>query len=147
MLSSIDSNPFPYSVFLIKPDAVRRHLTGEILATIEASGLEISALLMIPEADRSDVLRHYEGHRGQPYFTDLVNSIIGQRIVVGTVLDVKEPAKTVERLRALIGPYREPRRGCIRGDYALSERENSIHGSDSPEEALREALIWITEPT
>lgn len=133
------------TLFVIKPDAVRRHLTGEILAFIEASGLEISALRMVPEADRSDVLRHYADHRGQPYFVDLVNSIIGKKIVVGTAIDLKHPEKTIERFRALMGPYREPRRGSIRGDYALSERENSIHGSDSPEAALRETLIWFPD--
>ena len=128
------------TLVLIKPDGVRRGLTGEILRRFENRMLVVKALkILIPSKEL--VERHYEIHRGK-YFFDRVVAYVASDAVVAMVL---EGENVIMVVRQMMGE-KEPLAalpGTIRGDFALTVRENIIHGSDSPESAQREIEIWF----
>ena len=134
-----------WSLFIIKPDAVRRNKVGEILCCLESEDFEIRKLKMVDEADRCDVLRHYAEHRRKEFFGPLTRTLIGQRIVIGAACYRTIPEDSVARLRAVVGPYKDPGPATIRGVFAVSEMENSMHSSDSDDAAMTETLIWFPE--
>lgn len=137
--------PLGWSFFLIKPDAVRRNLIGTILARLEGAGLVITGLRRVGRARPDVVTDHYAEHHGRVYFDDLVRSIAGHAVVVGTVRYPPAKGETVNRLRALAGPFSNPPKGTIRGDFAVNDRENSIHTSADARAALRESGLWFNE--
>ena len=130
------------TLILIKPDAVRRRLAGEILARIEARGFEVRAgkLLVV---DRGLAERHYAEHREKPFFGDLVDFITSGP----TWALVVEGEGAIATMRKTIGATNpanaEP--GTIRGDLASSMPDNLVHGSDSPESAEREIALWFDD--
>jgi len=130
------------TLLIIKPDAVRRGLIGEILSRIERKGLRIEALELM-RIDRDKAERHYDEHREKPFFGDLVDFITGGDVVVAKVTG----REAVSVLRALMGatdPATSPL-GTIRGDYGIQITENLVHGSDSPESARRELALFFPE--
>jgi nucleoside-diphosphate kinase len=128
------------SLILIKPDAVRRRLAGEILGRIEARGFEIREARLLT-ADRELGEEHYAEHREKPFFGELVEFITSGP----TWALVVEGERAIATLRATIGAT-DPANaapGTIRGDLASSMPDNLVHGSDSPESAEREIALWF----
>jgi len=128
------------SLVLIKPDAVRRGLAGEILARFERKGLVIEALEMrVMDAALAD--QHYAEHVEKPFYPPLK-----QFMTSGPLLAMALAGDDViEVVRAMIGSTdgRKAAAGTIRGDYSLSNRENLVHASDSPASAQRELALWF----
>ena len=131
------------TLFLCKPDAVERGLVGEILGRVERKGLRIVALDQ-RRIDRALAERHYEEHRGKPFFEDLV-AFITRGPVVAMVLDGgPDTWAVVRRLMGATDPrLAEP--GTIRGDLALDTGENLVHGSDGPASAAREIALFFPD--
>ena len=128
------------TLVLLKPDAVRRGLVGEILGRFEAKGLTIAALaqrtITAAEADE-----HYAEHVERDFYPPL-REFVTSGPLVALVL---EGDSAIEVVRAINGATdgRKAAPGTIRGDLSLSNRENLVHGSDSPESAAREIGIWF----
>lgn len=128
------------TLVIVKPDAVRRGLIGEVLGRIERKGLRIEEM-RLTRIDRDLAKRHYDEHREKPFFGELVEFITTGDVVVARV--VGEQAVSV--VRTLMGPT-DPAAappGTIRGDYGLVITENLVHGSDSPESAKRELDLFF----
>ena len=134
------------SLVLVKPDGVRRGLTGEVLRRIEAKGYELVAL------DRRTVGRdllaeHYAEHEGKPFYGPLVEFMLSGPVAAVVV----EGQRVVEGFRSLAGAT-DPSvaaPGTIRGDlgrdWGVAVQQNLVHGSDSPESAAREIGIWFPD--
>ena len=134
--------PSQRSFVLIKPDAVRRGLVGAVLARFESKGLRLVTLqLRQVTGEESD--QHYAEHVARPFYPPL-RTFITSGPSVALVLEGDE---VIEVVRALNGATdgRKAAPGTIRGDYSLSNRENLVHGSDSPESAAREIAFWFPE--
>lgn len=130
------------SLVLLKPDAVRRGLLGEILSRFERKGLAIEALeLRTMDAELAD--QHYADHVEKPFYPPLKEFMTGGPLVA-LVLSGDD---VIEVVRSMIGATdgRKAAAGTIRGDLSLSNRENLVHASDSPESAKRELALWFPE--
>ncbi|HMC36752.1 MAG TPA: nucleoside-diphosphate kinase [Actinomycetota bacterium] len=128
------------TLLIVKPDAVRRGLIGEILRRVEAKGLRIEEMRMI-RIDRDLAQEHYQEHREKPFFAELVEFITSGDVVVARVTG----EESVAVVRALMGPT-DPATappGTIRGDFGMVITENLVHGSDSPESAERELKLFF----
>lgn len=130
------------SLVLLKPDAVRRGLVGAILARYEQKGLAIAAL-QLRTVDAALADRHYAEHVEKPWYPEL-RTFITSGPLVAVIL---EGPGVVEIVRALNGATdgAQAAPGSIRGDYSLSNRENVVHASDSPQSAQREIALWFPE--
>ena len=130
------------TLVIVKPDAVRRGLIGEILGRLERKGLRIEGLRWTRLA-KELAERHYEEHREKPFFGELVAFITDGDVVLAKVTG----PQAISVVRALMGPT-DPRTappGTIRGDFGTIITENLIHGSDSPESAARELALFFPE--
>ncbi len=129
------------TLILIKPDAVRRHLAGEILGRIEARGFEVRAGKLLT-ASRALGEEHYAEHREKPFFGDLVAFITSGP----TWALVVEGEGAIATMRKTIGATNpaDADAGTIRGDLASSMPDNLVHGSDSPASAEREIALWFS---
>ncbi|MFN7710632.1 MAG: nucleoside-diphosphate kinase [Holosporales bacterium] len=127
---------------IIKPDATRRNLTGEINARIEKSGLRIIAQKRL-SLTRDMAERFYEVHRERAFFNDLVSFMISGPVVV----QVLEAPNAVAHYRDVMGATNPANaaEGTIRRDFAESIEANSVHGSDSAENAAREIAFFFSE--
>ncbi|WIM97655.1 nucleoside-diphosphate kinase [Actinoplanes oblitus] len=128
------------SLVLIKPDAVRRGLLGEILSRFERKGLVIEALeLRTMDAELAD--QHYAEHVDKAFYPPL-KGFMTSGPLAAVVLSGDQ---AIEVIRAMIGATdgRKAAAGTIRGDLALSNRENLVHASDSPDSAKRELALWF----
>lgn len=129
------------TLVLLKPDAVRRGLVGEIIGRIEAkAGWEITAL-ELRTLDRATLETHYAEHEGKPFYPPLMEFMVSGPSVAMVV----EGERVIEGLRTLSGPT-DPiaaAPGSIRGDYGTIVRENLVHASDSEESAEREIKIFF----
>jgi nucleoside-diphosphate kinase len=131
------------TLILIKPDAVHRRLVGRILARFEQKGLQIVALKLIRISEEL-ARRHYAPHEGKPFYEPLIRFITGGP-TVALVVEGKRAIEVVRRMMgATFGPDAEP--GTLRGDLAMSNRFNLVHGSDSPESAEAEIALFF-EPS
>ena len=130
------------TLVLIKPDAVRRGLAGEILSRFERRGLDVRAakLLLV---DRELAERHYAEHVEKPFFGELVDFITS----APTLALVLEGESAIAVVRTTIGATNptDAAAGTIRGDLALAMPDNLVHGSDSPESAEREVALWFPD--
>ena len=128
------------TLVLIKPDAMRRQLAGEILARFERRGLVVREAKLVT-VDRDLAERHYAEHSEKPFFGELVEFITSGP-PLALVLEGEGAITTVRRTMGATNPAdSEP--GSIRGDFALSMPDNLVHGSDSPESAEREIGLWF----
>ena len=129
------------TLILIKPDSVRRRLAGEILGRIEARGFEVRAGKLLT-ASRALGEQHYAEHREKPFFGDLVDFITSGP----TWALVVEGEGAIATMRKTIGATNpaDADAGTIRGDLASSMPDNLVHGSDSPESAVREVALWFS---
>ena len=128
------------TLIILKPDAVQRGLTGEIITRFEKKGLQIvgAKFTKIPQQLAET---HYEPHKGKPFYPGLVKFMTSSPVVV-LALQGKD-AITIARkmMGATFGSKAEP--GTIRGDLGVSNSFNLIHGSDSPEAAQRELGLFF----
>ncbi|NLW49657.1 MAG: nucleoside-diphosphate kinase [Candidatus Brocadiaceae bacterium] len=123
------------TLVFLKPDAVMRGLLGEVIGRIERKGFLIVGMKML-RLSEGFVRRHYGAHEGKEFYEPLVRYTISGP-VVAMVLEGKDAVKVVRTMMGrTFGADSPP--GTIRGDLALSNRFNLIHGSDSPEAAERE---------
>ena len=128
------------SLVLIKPDAVRRGLLGEILSRFERKGLIVEALeLRTMDASLADA--HYAEHVDKAFYPPLKDFMTSGPLAAL----VLSGDSVIEVVRAMIGATdgRKAAAGTIRGDLSLSNRENLVHASDSPESAVREIEIFF----
>lgn len=128
------------TLVIVKPDAVRRGLVGEIIGRIERRGLRLAELRMM-RMDRALAERHYGEHAEKPFFGELVEFITSGDVVVARV----EGEQAVAVVRTMMGPTdpAEALPGTIRGDFGLVITENLVHGSDSPGSARRELDLFF----
>lgn len=130
------------TLILIKPDGVTRGLVGEVVSRIERKGLTLVAM-ELRTIDRATAAEHYAEHEGHPYYDDLMSFITGGPLVA----IVAEGDRAIEAFRQLAGstdPIGAPT-GSIRGDFATATNRNIVHGSDSPENGIREAKIFFPD--
>jgi nucleoside-diphosphate kinase len=130
------------TLVLVKPDAVRRGLIGEIVGRLERKGFTIVAM-ELRTLDAETAKKHYGEHEGKPFFGELVGFITGGPLVAMCV----EGHRAVESVRTLMGvtdPV-ESAPGSIRGDFALEIGQNLVHGSDSVESAAREVRLFFPD--
>lgn len=127
---------------IIKPDATRRNLTGAINAKFEAAGLRIVAQRRI-KMTRAQAEKFYEVHKERPFYGELVEFMISEPVVV----QVLEGENAVLKNREVMGATnpKEAADGTIRKEFALSIGENSVHGSDSLENAQIEIAQFFTQ--
>ncbi len=130
------------TLVLVKPDAMERNLGGAILARLEASGLKITALKML-QVDEALANRHYAIHVNKPFFKDLIAYLTSYPIIAA----VFEGANAVEVARNTMGAT-DPQKaqpGTIRKDFGLDIQRNSVHGSDSRENAATEINLYFAD--
>ena len=127
---------------IIKPDATRRSITGKINAMIEEAGLSIIAQkrILLSETEAEEF---YGVHKERPFFRDLVKFITSGPVVVQILED--ENAITLYRNTMGATNPKEADQGTIRAEHAESIEANSVHGSDSPENAVIEINFFFEE--
>ena len=127
---------------IIKPDAVERNKIGEIIAMLENAGLRVVASKRL-KLDQAKASQFYEVHKERPFFQSLCDFMCSGPIVV----QVLEGEDAVKRNREIMGATNpeEAAEGTIRKKYALSLEKNSVHGSDSLENAKIEINHFFSE--
>lgn len=130
------------TLVILKPDALQRRLVGRIIERFESKGLSLGALkLMHIGKDLAE--KHYAEHKGKDFYERLINYITASPSVVMVV----QGHKAIEVSRKLIGQtfssQAEP--GTIRGDFALIDSYNLVHGSDSPGTAEHEISLYFRD--
>ncbi|HZD60562.1 MAG TPA: nucleoside-diphosphate kinase [Anaerolineae bacterium] len=127
---------------MVKPDGVRKSLTGEVIRRYEGAGLKLVALKMTRlSMEKAEEL--YSIHKGKPFYNELVEFVMSGPVVPM----VLEGDNAVGRVRDIMGATnpREAAPGTIRGDFAEEISENVVHGADSVESANREIPIFFSE--
>ncbi|MGW3072543.1 MULTISPECIES: nucleoside-diphosphate kinase [Streptomycetaceae] len=129
------------TLVLLKPDAVRRGLAGEIISRIERKAGWRFAAIELRTFDRATLEQHYAEHVGRPFYEPLLEFMTsGPSIAL--IVEGEEVVRGIRMLAGATNPL-EAGAGTIRGDYATITRENLIHASDSPESAEREIKIFF----
>jgi len=128
------------TLLIIKPDAIQRRLIGRILTRFEEKGFQIVAM-KLARLDETIIRRHYGAHEGKPFYEPLVRYMSGQPVVLLVVRAKGAVAVARKMMGATFGADAAP--GTIRGDFAVSNRFNLIHGSDSPEAAEKEIRLFF----
>ena len=130
------------TLVLIKPDAIRRSLAGEIMARFEDRGLQLRAARLVT-VDRSLAEEHYAEHTEKPFFGELVDFITSGP-TLALVLEGEGAITVVRTTMGATNPA-DAAPGTIRGDLSLSMPDNLVHGSDSTESAKRELDLWFAD--
>ena len=127
---------------IIKPDATKRNITGSINKIIEENNLRIIAQKRI-HLSNEQAQKFYQVHQDKPFFNDLINYMISEPVVV----QVLEGDNAVEKYRNVMGSTNPENaaNGTIRKMHALNVQENSVHGSDSDENARKEIDFFFNE--
>ncbi|MEE1787982.1 nucleoside-diphosphate kinase [Kitasatospora sp. NPDC059722] len=129
------------TLVLLKPDAVRRGLAGEIISRIERKAGWQLAAVELRTFDRATLEQHYAEHVGRPFYEPLLEFMTsGPSIAL--IVEGEDVVPGIRMLAGATNPL-EAGAGTIRGDYATITRENLIHASDSPESAEREIKIFF----
>jgi nucleoside-diphosphate kinase len=125
---------------IIKPDAVKKNVIGQILARFEGAGLRIVAARMM-HLSRAEAEGFYAVHRGRPFFAALVEFMSSGPVLV----QVLEGENAIARNRELMGATdpRKAAKGTIRAEFAASIDANAVHGSDAPETARNEIAYFF----
>jgi nucleoside-diphosphate kinase len=135
-----DPNHTERTLVIVKPDAVHRQLTGEILRRLERKGLRIVAMKML-QIDRELAEKHYAVHKGKSFY-DLLLSFITSGPSAAVVFEGEQAISIVRQMMGATNPLNaEP--GTIRGDFAVHTTYNLIHGSDSAETARYEIDLFF----
>ena len=125
---------------MIKPDAVKRNLIGEILGRVGDAKFEITALEM-KKMSLQKTKRFYKIHKDEPFFRVLVNSI-ANKLVVGAILEKKNAVKSLRNFIGATDPQKA-KKGSMRRNFGLDVTRNSVHASDSPKNAKMEIEIFF----
>lgn len=125
---------------IIKPDATRRNLTGAINAKLEAAGLRVIAQKRI-HMTKDQAGKFYEVHKARPFYDELCTFMASAPVVV-QVLEGESAVATNREVMGATNPA-EAAAGTIRKEFALSIGENSVHGSDSDENAAAEIAYFF----
>lgn len=128
------------TLVLIKPDGIKRRLSGEIISRFERKGLKILGMKML-KLDRKRAEAHYAVHRDKPFFNELVSYITSAPIIA----IVLEGRSVISVVRGMAGSTDGSKAvpGTIRGDYANSIQMNIVHASDSQESYEKEVAIFF----
>jgi nucleoside-diphosphate kinase len=128
------------TLVLLKPDAVQRGLVGTILNRFEQKGLKLIAL-KLRQFSPATFEKHYEPHKGKPFYPGLVKYMSSSPVVALAL----EGVDAIEVVRGLMGATnsRKAAPGTIRGDLGMSFSNNLVHGSDGPESAQRELALFF----
>ena len=128
------------SLVLIKPDAMKRHLAGAIIARFQQKGLKLVALKML-HVDNAMAKRHYGVHEGKPFFNSLIEYITSTPLVA----IIFEGENAIELIRKTMGATdpAKAEKGTIRADFGIDIQNNAVHGSDSPENAEKEINLFF----
>ena len=128
------------TLVLIKPDAFRKHYSGDIIKHYENEGLKILAMKLM-KMDEKIASKHYAEHIGRPYYDDLMGFMTSGPIIA-MVLEGEDAIANVRRINGKTNTA-EADEGTIRKLYAESGSRNAVHASDSPESAAREIAIFF----
>jgi nucleoside-diphosphate kinase len=130
------------TLIIVKPDAVQRGLTGEVIKRLEQRGLRIIGMKFM-QVSEDLAKKHYGEHEGKPFFDGLVSYITSSPVVVMAM----EGTNAIAASRKSIGSTKpfEAEAGTIRGDFALEVGRNLVHGSASPEEGLAEVANFFSD--
>ncbi|NLB18643.1 MAG: nucleoside-diphosphate kinase [Syntrophomonadaceae bacterium] len=127
---------------MLKPDAVRRALIGQIISRFENRGFKILAMKMVTPS-LSLAKSHYSVHEGKPFYNGLIEFITSGP-VVAMIIEADDAVALVRQMMGSLKPSQaEP--GTIRGDLTVNCQQNLIHGADSIESAEFEISIWFPE--
>jgi nucleoside-diphosphate kinase len=132
--------PDEETLVIVKPDAVKRGLVGEILTRLQRKSLRIAEMRLM-RVDRDLAERLYAEHREKAFFPELVEFITSGDVVVARVTG-ESAVPVVRTLMGATDPV-EAAPGTIRGDFGLAITQNLVHGSDSPESAKRELDLFF----
>jgi len=130
------------TLVLAKPDAVERGLAGEIVARLERRGLVLRGAKLL-RVDESLAEQHYAEHVDKPFFGELI-AFITSGPTLALVVEGEGAIATVRQTMGATNPA-QAGPGTIRGDLALAMPDNLVHGSDSPESAVREIALWFAD--
>ena len=127
---------------IIKPDATKRNLIGKIIAKLENAGLKVVAQkrVQLTEQQAKDF---YDVHKNRPFYKDLVNFMISSPVIL-QVLEGNDAVNLNRKVMGATNPE-EAEEGTIRKEFALSIEANSVHGSDSEENAKKEIAYFFSE--
>jgi len=127
---------------IIKPDAVAKNVTGEIVSRFEKNGLQVVASKML-QLTKEQAEGFYAVHKERPFYNDLVSFMISGPVVV----QVLEGENAISKNRELMGATNpaDADPGTIRADFAKTVDENAVHGSDAPETAAEEIKFFFGE--
>jgi nucleoside-diphosphate kinase len=147
------------TLVLVKPDGVQRGLVGEVISRLERRGLKLVGMKLM-QMDADLARRHYAEHVNRPFFPGLAQFITSSPLVA-MVWEADNVAALVRQTMGETDPAKSPP-GTLRGDLGINIGRNLVHGSDSPESAVREIGLffkpeeilsysrrhedWITEP-
>ena len=127
---------------IIKPDATSRNITGQVNSIIEKSGLKIIGQKRI-KLTKETAGKFYEVHKERPFFQDLVSFMVSGPVIV-QVLQGENAVSLYRKVMGATNPQ-EAEVGTIRKEFALSIEANSVHGSDSIENAKKEIAFFFSE--
>jgi len=130
------------TLVLIKPDALKRDLVGEIINRFERQGLRLVSIKML-RLNESEAMAFYAVHKDKPFFKELVNYMSSGPIVAM----VLEGEGAIGRVREIMGATdpNEAKAGTIRRDLGINKTENTVHGSDSKESAALEISFFFSQ--
>ncbi len=127
---------------MIKPDGVQRRLVGRVIQRFEEAGLKIAAMKFIM-VSRELAEKHYEVHKGKPFYEGLIKYITSGPVVAMVI----EGMNAIEKVRKMVGAT-DPQKaspGTIRGDFSQHIGRNIIHASDGKETAEKEISLWFSK--
>jgi nucleoside-diphosphate kinase len=128
------------TLVLVKPDGVQRGLIGEIITRLERRGLKLCGMKFM-QMSRELASAHYKAHEGKPFYAGLVNYITSGP-VVAMIWEGKDAIQTVRTTMGATNPATAAP-GTIRGDLAVEIGRNLVHGSDGPESAAYEGVLFF----
>jgi nucleoside-diphosphate kinase len=128
------------TLIILKPDALQRGLAGRIITRFEEKGFQIAAMKAM-RVSRELAEKHYDVHKGKPFYDRLVQYITASPVLVIVLQAINAITVSRKMMGATFGSKAEP--GTIRGDFGLSNSFNLIHGSDSPEAAAFEIGLYF----
>ncbi len=129
------------TLVLVKPDGVQRGLIGEVISRLERRGLKLVGMKLM-QVDDALARQHYGEHVDRPFFAGLVDFITSSP-VVAMAWEADNAVEAVRNTMGQTNPTTSPP-GTIRGDLGLDIGRNLVHGSDSPESAVRELGLFFT---
>ncbi len=127
---------------ILKPDAVQRQLTGQLISRFEQRGLKITAMKFM-QVSLDLAQEHYAVHKERPFFNDLI-AYITSSPVVAMVLEGPDAIRATRNTVGGTNPI-EAAPGSIRGDFGMQIGRNLVHASDGPETAKAEVALWFSD--